>query len=517
MTPSTSQPFTPLRSALWPIYGHELKKLVPMLLMLFLLSFNHSTLWHMKDSLVVTTAGAEIIPFIKVWAILPSAVLLTWIFTKLSNRYSREKTFHLLISAFLLLYALFAFVLYPHHEQLHPHASAVYLDSVLPAGLKGLVSMYRYWIFTGFYVLCELWSTIVISILFWGFANEITRLSEARRFYSVLSLVYNLAIIVAGVTSISISQQGSFNPHIPLGHDAWEQTMMLLVLMVMGSGLLAMGIFRWLHRQTPPAANPQLPPAQGEPQKIYKLSLRESLIHVSRSNYLLCIATIVVGYNLVINLVEVIWKDQLRNLYPDISDYNQYINHMQIYHGLLAILLSLGIAVIIKRFGWTKLALVTPSLMLLSSFFFFSTLFFQNNLSPSLLAIIGFSPLSLIVFFGTLQNCTSKACKYSLFDATKEMAFIPLDSVSKLKGKTAIDGIGVRLGKSSGSVLHQGLLIMLSSVSASSPYVAVIVLATLGLSAYAIHHLGKSQQLNQLQDKTSSLNVPSTSPLAYEG
>lgn len=505
--------FNAFRALFWPIYGHELKKLLPMLLMLFLLSFNHSTLWNLKDSLIVTTAGAEIIPFIKVWAILPSAVLLTWVFTTLANRYSREKTFYLLTSTFLLLYGIFAFLIYPHHEQLHPFESAAYLDRVLPTGFKGLISMYRYWTFTSFYVLCELWSTIVIAILFWGFANEITRLAEARRFYSMLSIVYNLAIVVAGLTAASISQAGTFNPHIPFGQNAWEQTMMLLVLIIIGSGLLAMGAFRWMHWNVIPMyPSGNLEAAQEPAKQKGKFSLKESLLHVKSSKYLLFIAVIVVGYNLVINLVEVIWKDQLRSLYPAISDYNQYLNHMQIFQGLLAIGLSLGIAEIIKRFGWTKMALVTPTLMLLSSLFFFGVLIFQDHLSPFLLAILGFSPLSFIVFFGTLQNCMSKACKYSIYDATKEMTFIPLDSASKLKGKTAIDGIGVRLGKSGGSLLHQGLLIIFSSLSVSAPYVAVIVLAALGLSTYSIRCLGKSKELSQLQAKGSSSH-----PAAYNG
>ena len=86
------------------------------------------------------------------------------------------------------------------------------------------------------------------------------------------------------------------------------------------------------------------------------------------------------------------------------------------------------------------------------------------------------APLALVVFFGGAQNCLSKAAKYSVFDATKEMAFIPLDHDVKLKGKAAIDGVGSRLGKSGGSLIHQGLLMMFGSLSLSSPYVAVILM-----------------------------------------
>ena len=69
----------------------------------------------------------------------------------------------------------------------------------------------------------------------------------------------------------------------------------------------------------------------------------------------------------------------------------------------------------------------------------------------------------------------TRALKYTLFDATKELAFIPLSKECKLKGKAAIDGIGSRIGKSGGSIIHQGLLLCFGSVASSTPYVGVIL------------------------------------------
>ena len=70
----------------------------------------------------------------------------------------------------------------------------------------------------------------------------------------------------------------------------------------------------------------------------------------------------------------------------------------------------------------------------------------------------------LAVVFGTAQNIMSKSAKYSLFDPTKEMAYIPLDQESKVKGKAAIDVVGARLGKSGGSLVQQGLIIACGSL-----------------------------------------------------
>lgn len=488
---NSDHPFGTLRSTFWPIYSHEIRKILPMILMLFLICFNYSALRNMKDAVVITASGAEVLPFIKVWAMLPGAILITLIFTKLANTYSQEKVFYLMTSGFLIFFALFAFVIYPYREFFHPVESADALQSILPSGFKGMISMYRYWTFTLFYVVSELWSTIVMTVLFWGFANEITRLAEAPRFYSVLSIFSNFAVIVAGLTSLTVSQDGTYNPNIPFGRDAWEQTMMILVSLIVASGILIMAIFRWMNCYVlnDPSYD-DLHQIKKETKQKGKLSFKESLAYVSNSKYLICIAILVVAYNFFINLVEVVWKDQLKNLFPLPSDYNNYINALSTIQGVVSTLLSFVLARMITKMGWTWTSLITPVVMMVTSAGFFGILFFQDALTPFFLSFLSMTPLAVAVFFGSAQNCLSKACKYSVFDATKEMAYIPLSHECKLKGKAAIDGVGSRLGKSGSSVIHQSLLMIFTTVSASAPYVAAILMGAFGLWVIAIRSLG---------------------------
>jgi AAA family ATP:ADP antiporter len=99
---------------------------------------------------------------------------------------------------------------------------------------------------------------------------------------------------------------------------------------------------------------------------------------------------------------------------------------------------------------------------------------FRESLT-GFIAMMGTTPLMLAVIFGTAQNFISKSAKYSLFDPTKEMAYIPLDQESKVKGKAAIDVVGARLGKAGGSVIQQVLIVSLGSLAATTPYIAVIL------------------------------------------
>jgi ATP:ADP antiporter, AAA family len=222
-----------------------------------------------------------------------------------------------------------------------------------------------------------------------------------------------------------------------------------------------------------------------------KISIRESFSYLSNSKYLICIALLVLCYNLVINLVEIVWKDQLRQLYPSTIEYSRYMNYVTSTVGIIATLTSLFISQFIVRFGWTRTALITPVSMLLTSGGFFAFMLFREDLAEPVFLLTGTTPLAIAVFFGASQVCISKACKYSVFDSTKEMAFIPLGHECKLKGKAAIDGVGSRLGKSGGSVIHQGLLMIFGTISVSAPYVAAILMLVIIGWMVAVRSLGK--------------------------
>lgn len=483
--------FGSIRSNVWPIFHYEFKKIVPMLVMFVFICFNGSVLRNLKDSLVITAkdSGAEVIPFIKVWVMFPSAVLSTILFTYLANKLSRQALFQVVLGTFVTFFALFGFVIYPLREHFHPHETADMLVQYLPVGLKGFIAMYRHWTLTCFYVMCELWNAIVLNVLFWGFANEITKIQEAPRFYSVLAIGSNMAAIVAGQAAVALSSN-IFNPHLFFGESAWEQSFMKIVAAVVLSGIGALFSFRWIMKYVMP--NPEFIPTEVlQKKKGKRLGFKESLTYLANSRYLIWIAILVISYNLVINLVEVLWKDRLRQLYPASHDYNVYVNNLTSAMGIISTSVSLVLAGIIRKAGWTFTALLTPIVLLTTTIAFFSCILFENTISPMASVLLGTTPLALAVFLGSVQNSFSKAAKYSLFDTTKEMAFIPLSSDHKLKGKAAIDGIGSRLGKSSGSVVHQSLLILFGSLSASAPYVAVILLAVIVIWISAVRSLGK--------------------------
>ena len=482
MAKSLTEQFGFFRSFFWPIHRYEYKKFIPMFLMLFLICFNYGILRTMKDTLIITASGAKILPYIKLWGIVPVAILLTFFFTRLTRWYSQEKIFYIITSGFLAFFLFFAFVLYPLRDTLHPYQSAEYLQRVLPSGFGGLIELYKHWTLTLFYIIAELWSSVVLSTLFWGLANEVTKIKEAKRFYGVFGISSNFAALVAGIAGNTLA--------LSISGGSWDLTVRVFIITVTICGLIILAIFRWQNKKVLTADTyPNLHKVSSKTSKKGKPSLRESFKLLSKSKYLTYIAILMISYNLVVNLMDVIWKDRLHTLCPSPQDFNYYMNNVTSMIGLVSLILTIFIPKLIERIGWTKTALITPVSMMVTGIGFFSFLLFGNL--PIGITLTTMTPLAIAVFFGGVQNCLSKAAKYSLFDATKEMTFIPLDHDVKLRGKAPIDVVGARVGKAGGSVIFQGLLLFLRSISECIPYIAIILTVVMTLWISATRNLGR--------------------------
>jgi AAA family ATP:ADP antiporter len=500
--------FGHLRSLFWPLRRNELRFFLPLLLMFFFICLNYNILRVSKDALVVTAqgSGAEAIPFIKVWAILPAALIMTFFFTRLSNRYNYEKIFYIMMGVFLGFFFLFAFVLYPLSNYLHPTKTADKLAEILPLGFRGLIAIFRNWTFTLFYVMSELWSTHIVTVLFWGFANEIMSVGRAKRFYTLLMIGGNIAGALAGEMVATFSSLGTFWG-ASTGKDAWGCSLTLTCSFIILAGLATIATFRWFQKHSLERVSllEGIQLKNREPSEI-KMGMRNNFKYLAKSKYLLCIAVIVLTYNICINLTEVVWKDQLRNLYSNPNDFNAYMGKVLIGIGIMATIIAVGSTIFIQKARWTFNAMIAPMIMLVTGVGFFCFLLFKDiNFVQALTMLFGWTPLAVGVFFGSVQNCLARASKYSIFDTTKELAFIPLGKESKLKGKAAIDGVGSRLGKSGGAVIYQVLLMALGTVACTIPYVGVILLFIIAAWIWAVRSLGR--QFSELTQKDPAVAV----------
>ena len=479
----SDQGFGRARAWLFPIQTRELKTFLPMGLMMFFVLFNYTVLRDVKDTLVVGAAGGEALSLIKLIGTVPGAVAIMLVYAKLSQVFSRRQMFYIAVVPFMLFFGLFALVIYPNLSSLHPSASLVEkIASDFPR-FKTLAHVWGNWSYALFYVLAELWGSVILSLLFWQTANDIVAMKQAKRFYPLFGVIANFGAIGAG---LALSYFSRVRQDLPAGMDPWGLSLNYLMGAVVLSCLGLMLTYWWI------SSTNELPEAPLK-QKKQKMSLTESFRYLIRSKHLGCISLLVICYGISINVVEAVWKNEIKFVYGNLNDYSAFMGNFSIYMGLVTIAFMFLGGMIVRKFGWFVSASLTPIMIMVSGLLFFAFVSFKDALEPYTLSLLAAGPSVIAVWLGFGQNIMSKATKYSLFDPTKEMSYIPLDEESKLRGKAAVDVVGARLGKSGGALIQQAFLFGTGlSLAELSPYLGAVVLIVVGAWLMAASALDKS-------------------------
>ncbi|KAF3611771.1 hypothetical protein DY000_02045428 [Brassica cretica] len=511
------------------VFGVEvttLKKIIPLGLMFFCILFNYTILRDTKDVLVVTAKGssAEIIPFLKTWVNLPMAIGFMLLYTKLSNVLSKKALFYTVIVPFIAYFGAFGFVMYPLSSLIHPEALADKLLATLGPRFMGPLAIMRIWSFCLFYVMAELWGSVVVSVLFWGFANQITTVDEAKKFYPLFGLGANIttvdeakkfyplfglganvALIFSGRT---VKYFSNMRKNLGPGVDGWAVSLKAMMSIVVGMGLAICFLYWWVNRYVP------LPTRSKKKKAKPQMGTMESLKFLVSSPYIRDLATLVVAYGISINLVEVTWKSKLKAQFPSPNEYSAFMGDFSTCTGIATFTMMLLSQYVFDKYGWGVAAKITPTVLLVTGVAFFSLILFGGPFAP-LVAKLGMTPLLAAVYVGALQNIFSKSAKYSLFDPCKEMAYIPLDEDTKVKGKAAIDVVCNPLGKSGGALIQQFMILTFGSLASSTPYLGVILLGivTAWLAAAKslegqFNTLMSEEELEKEMERASSLKIP---------
>jgi AAA family ATP:ADP antiporter len=471
----------------WPIEMRELKKFLPMAFIMFCILFNYSSLRGLKDSLVVSAIGAEAISFVKLWIVIPGALLFTICYMKLLNKFGDTNVFYVITGAFLSYFVLFTFVLYPNEHSLHPDPERIKMLAEELPRLKWFLFLYGKWIYVTMFLFAELWGSIMLSLLFWQFANKVTSTTEAKRFYSMFGLIGNFSLVASGTVMKSVATAADNKDAIV--------NMMFFVMLFSG---LCMFFYFFVNRYVltdPKHYSPE--EKKASKGKKPKLSIGESLKIIFSSKYLGFILLLVLGYGITIILVEGPWKNKVKELYPTKEAYLHFYGIFNQCMGTGAIILMFIGSNILRLTSWRTAALATPIVILLTGVGFFVFSLF-TGLDSFLNSTFGISVLVAAVFLGAAQNVLSKGVKYSLFDSTKEMSYIPLDNELKTKGKAAVDVIGGRLGKGGGAFIISTLFTIFPSATFNTDYLlttlmvifVIIVVAWL----FAVNGLSKEYE-----------------------
>ena len=462
--------FGPLRGMLFPIHRHELRKFIPLTVVFFLLSVTYAILRALKEMFVLQHTTVEAMYFLKLFAVTPSMVVLTIVYSLVSKATDRDGRFNVVVSYFLVFFAIAYFLLVPNLEALHLNELADSLTASMPS-LKNLWEVLRIWPISLLYIHAEAWVTMVWGVAFWTFINDITSLEQSKRFYSLLGLGAEVGLVLAGI--LLRYSQADLNTLLSL-------VLGLMVGILVAYNFLACDINR----------NPGLYQTAQKPTKpIEKRSLIDSFKFLAKSTYLARLAVLVLLFGSTCTLFEAVWNAQIKALVESSSDSGRVLTRIygsqSIFGGLLSIALTLFVAAPIMRRGWYFAASFAPAVTLIATVVFFGFLYLQDAL-PGLTAYWGISPLLLAVLCGMFTISFIKSAGYILFNPTKEQAYIPLDEESRVRGKAIVDGVGLRLGRSLGSFILVGIIgPLLGPINNAKNgiFVVILLMVTLWLRA----------------------------------
>ena len=452
------QEFSGIRGFLWPIHMHEMKKFLPLFLMFMFITFNYTFLRNSKDALVLDVGGQNMLSALKIFGVLPAAILYTTFYAALCNKFEKNKVFYYAIAPFVIFFALYGLVIHPNLSTLKFHSLEAFLNANFSefflARFIDKFNILIYWPQSLYYIMSELWGSAVLSLLFWGFTNSITDMTQAKRFYALLGIGANVGLTITG-------------PYVEFmkRHLISDPSYLIYGLMAtfMVTTTIIISLYAWIN--TTVLSDPSAAAIKTKPKKKKaKISISESFQLLYNSRHLRCIAVLVLAYGMSINLIELVWKSQLKEYFTVDgvlvqSDYIAFTSKIGSYTGLVSIFLMLFVSGQLERaLGWGVAALITPVTMIILGAMFFGTTITQSYGMSIGLEFLG-NPVYIAILIGGAQNVFCKAAKYSLFDPTKEKAYFPLNDDEKTKGKAAIDVVGARLGKAGGSLVTQVLIV----------------------------------------------------------
>lgn len=394
-----------------------------------------------KDTVVVNSAGAEIVPYLFFWGVLPVSLIMTWLLTRALHRFDLRTLFPLTALCFLAYFLFFSFFLYPYTAT--PSQN-------LPLGL-GL--MLTHWSSVLYYVGSELWKVALLTILFWATLNRYTQVDRAKRLYPPVMVSVCLGGLIGGALTVLASNPW-FHRHFPLGEELWPHSLRLQTITITALAFAMAFSYRQMVRNLVPKEEEASEPPP-----------RLSLKNFFGSRLLILLAIIqFVDYG-AYSLGHVLFLDTVKMAHPEPHNYSNFMGSMTFWTGIIQGITALFIAPYLwRKLSWTSVAMVTPVVLLITIALFLGFRW-------------GGAPLPLTLFAGALYFVLCRAAKYTLLDSSKEIALIPLDRNLQLEGKLAMDGIAARGGRVTASLLQISLLSLYGGVGAALPATAVVILA----------------------------------------
>jgi AAA family ATP:ADP antiporter len=376
-------------------------------------------------------------------------------------------------AAFLAYFMINAFLIYPFRAKLYIWPIIKWLQNIQSQYARGFFGLFAFWPMTLHYVFSELWSAVGMGFIIWGYVNMINTKSAAHRYYALLPALGQLGQILASVILDQVSD-GSKS-----GFWSFETTVywinasiaVILVLFILNIWFLDRVIMkkpRFASQAT----------SKKSTKKDAKPTLCSSLKFVFQNYHVLAILVIIFSQGAFEVMEQLTYKDAANTFFKgDASAYTKWKSFEQLMTAVVALICILFVGSnVLRMFGYRVTALMTPLFVVGMGTFFYVTSFttktyfygvyFKSLTSTGYgMSDTGSGSLLFLAWLGWFLNVGMQGFKYSVFDATKEIAYLNLTKEERIRAKAVGDIIGQRGGKSFAALINCFLLPLFGGAS----------------------------------------------------
>ncbi|MEM9737828.1 MAG: Npt1/Npt2 family nucleotide transporter [Bacteroidota bacterium] len=431
----------------------EVVMLVALNALLGLVSFCYGLARALKDQFTLYYGGPLLISLSKL-LVIPSMFFLKFLYDTVNKHTNANGRFYIVTSYFIAFFALFLFI----------YKTGI-IEKLELSWAGRMAQQYKrfetpftgiqYWPSLLFYIHAEGIGTFMLSVLVWTFINATMSLDQSKRLYTLLSLGAAVSTFFAGyVATMQVSNTILF----------------AVIIACMFCLMLAYYLF-YLYKNQYPELFVAVQPKKKKKKLTFVESIKLLITH-KESKYLLLITALVLCYTIYVPLVEAFHKSYVKGLGDSLQLRNgvRYFTGVQLRNiGIFSFFTVLILGPLSARSSWFVRAMLTPLVLTLGTISFFITIFYTDSVValaekfnlfnrfgilshlPSGADIASIKSGYVKVSAGMLLVIVGKSFKYIFFDSTKEGAYVPLDSETKVNAKAAIDGAFSRVGKGIGS------------------------------------------------------------------
>lgn len=401
-----------------PIFGtfetEEFKKFLRMGLIFSCIIGSYWTLRPLKNALFCTLVGSAQIPWAKTSSIIFLFPLLM-LYSKLLDRYSREKVFYILASAYGALSLLFS-ILLAHTQNIaicKPEASLTDWSSTI-ATIVGY----------SFYIFVESYGSL-IPALFWAIAADTTKPESAKKGFSFVVALGQIGGIILPYFITTLPRRLGFT------------TNALSLIICSLTTIVMIPLFRYFFTKTPKdllvSYHEQNEKQSQEEKKEEEPGFLDGLKLLLTHKYLLGIFAVVTFPDIITTIFDLHFNALAAEHYSG-TDLSEYLGLYGSSVNFVALTFLLcGISNITRILG------IGVSLFLMPIIYG--------------AAILGFITLDSLTFLFILM-ASSKAINYALNGPAIKQLYIPTTHEVRFKAQGWIESFGTRGAKEAGSVFN---------------------------------------------------------------